>query len=126
MPGFRRFQIYVLDFLEVETIDLTKGDFYYRLGYCPVVVENEFAIAKTLLFPGYTGTPEFKLINESDLPRRQKERFLELSTSNDASNVVYDGDSDLIKWFHKNGVPQVIQTRRKIFDSSTSTANNSP
>ena len=116
IPGFKSFQIYVLGVLNRNEIDLSKGFFYYRAGYCPVVIEGEYAIAKTFLYPGFKSTPEFKLIEKSDLPRSEKTRLSNLSRENNASNVIVNEDIELIKWFHNNGVPQVIQTNRKMFD----------
>lgn len=42
------------------------GHYYYRVGYCPAVVEGDFAKAKTLLFPGHYNTREYRLVWASD------------------------------------------------------------
>ena len=95
--------------------DHSKGEAYYRVGYCPVVLENGIAKATTFLYPGYTATPEYGLVLKSDLPPEEKARMRELAKQQDANCVILDNEIDAIKWFHENGVPQVIQTEQTIF-----------
>lgn len=90
--------------------------YYYRVGYCPVDFYGEFAKAKTLLVPGMRGTPERHLIESSGFPideirrmEEQVEKQLSMKALVDASDI------SLIKWFHDNGVPQVIQSDRQVF-----------
>jgi hypothetical protein len=83
---------------------------YYRVGYCPVVVEGDFAKATTLLYPGYCGTPEYGLILRSSLDNAARTRLI--STASDMSRGILEqtGDFTLTKWFHDNGVAQIIET----------------
>lgn len=106
---------YVLDVLGKENLDPAKGKPYYRIGYCPAVIEGGFLKAKTLLFPGYTSTPEFGAILRSSLPRAEKEALIDRVTRLD-TGVLYDGgDVTVMRWFHENGVLQVIQTSRTMY-----------
>jgi hypothetical protein len=93
--------------------------FYYRVGYCPVEFHGDLAVATTLLVPGMEGrlgTPEGRLIGQSGLPadevaekRSQRERQLSMKA------LVDEGDYTLVKWFHQNGVPQVVQMDHDVF-----------
>lgn len=92
-----------------------KKNCYYRVGYCPVVVEGNFAKATTLLYPGYSGTPEYGLILRSGFGREERERLI--STASGMSRDVLERTQDysLMKWFHDNGVAQVIETDEDFF-----------
>lgn len=89
---------------------------YYRVGYCPIEVVGEFAFAKTLLLPGYTKTPEYDLLEKSNLNAAQKADYRER-----ARNHVFDFDRggwdyELVRLFHRGGIPQIISFDRKIFE----------
>src|SRR5262249_4235827 len=101
---------YVLDVLGKENLDPAKGTPYYRVGYCPAVVEGGFVKAKTLPFPGYDSTPEYGAVLRSSLPRAEKGALLAKATRLDAKTLYQSQDLSVIRWFHRNGVPQVIQT----------------
>ena len=83
---------------------------YYRVGYCPAVVEGDFIKAKTLLFPGYRGTPEYGVIARARIPADQKEILRQRAKTMDMDQLQRTGDFSLIKMFHDGGVPQVIQS----------------
>ena len=93
--------------------------YYYRVGYCPVNFFGDIARAETLLVPGMNkqqGTPEGRLIDQSGLSaaevarkRNQVERQLSMKA------LVDGNDYSLIKWFHENGVPQVVQLHHDVF-----------
>lgn len=106
---------YVLDVLGEENLDRRLGDPYYRVGYCPAVIEGGFVKAKTLLFPGYSSTPEYGAVLRSGLTRAEKDALLAKAAGQDAMTL-YDGqDFSAVKWWHDNGVPQVMQTKRAVF-----------
>jgi hypothetical protein len=107
---------YVEEVLGEENVDPAKGDCYYRLGYCPAVIEGEFIKAKTLLFPGFASTPEYRLIQKSSLSRQEKQEMVEKTKHLDADTLYSSHDFSLIKWFHDNGVPQVVQLQQPAFD----------
>jgi hypothetical protein len=93
--------------------------FYCRVGYCPVEFHGDLAVATTLLVPGMEarlGTPEGRLIGQSGLPtdevtekRAQRERQLSMKP------LVDGGDYSLVKWFHDNGIPQVVEFEHDVF-----------
>lgn len=89
--------------------------YYYRVGYCPSVLTGDFVLAKTLLVPGMRGTPERKLferlpISEQNMLAQKMETLLTWSDKADSE------DWELLKWFHDNGVPQVISFDRTLFE----------
>lgn len=114
-PPFVSHHVYVEQVLGKENVDPKKGTCYYRVGYLPVVLENGFAKAKTVLFPGYTGTPEHGAILQSRLSRQEKDRMIEAARKLDADEVLIKQNHELIKWFHNNGVPQAVQMTRRVF-----------
>ena len=105
--------------LSPKEVDPTKGKLYYRVGYCPVVFDQGFAKAKTLLFPGFKQTPEYEKLDKADMPREKKRRLQRLATNSDMSSLWETGDVSALKWFHHNGVPQVTQTTKPLFRGNT-------
>ncbi len=91
------------------------GHYYYRVGYCPAEIVDDFIVAKTLLFPGYVNTPEFGAILHSGLPDWKKKNLIDRVQGLDVSEIRETGDFGLIKWFHDNGVPQVIHSDESFF-----------
>lgn len=114
-PPFVSHAVYIQGVLGEENVDPAKGNCYYRVGYCPVALEGEFAKATTLLFPGYSGTPEYGLIRQSKVSREEKDRLIETARLLDANQVMLSDNYQTIKWFHDNGVPQVMQMSRQVF-----------
>lgn len=118
-PRFSQYEFYVKRILGEDAVDWKGGIPYYRLGYCPVVFENGFAKAKTFLCPGHTSTPEYgKLLQSVGMSQAEKERLKALATVDDASleMIFRTGNYDHLKWFHENGVPQVVQLEEVVFD----------
>ena len=89
---------------------------YRRIGYCPIVVENEYAKAKTLLLPGFDNTPEYAAVMRSKLTHIEKDRLLTIAHKFNLYNASHGEGLELIKWFHEHGVPQVIQSHEKWYD----------
>ena len=110
---FVQYHTYVKQILGEENLDLSKGRPYYRVGYCPVVFEGEFAKAKTFLYPGYMATPEYGLILKSKLSRIEKDLLIQNATTQDA--VVINNNPQTIKWFHDHGIPQVVHLKQDVF-----------
>jgi len=108
-------ECYVDQVLGEENLDSKAGQPYYRVGYCPAVIEGDFIKAKTFLFPGYKCTPEYGLLVRSSLPWAEKRTRLEKVAELDAYKLFQSQDWSLIKWFHDNGVPQVVQIDREVF-----------
>jgi hypothetical protein len=107
------------DYYEDGANALKGRRLYYRVGYCPVEFHGDLAVATTLLVPGMEGrlgTPEGRLIGQSGLPvdevnekRAQRERQLSMK------DLVDGGDFSLVKWFHDNGVAQVVEFKHDVF-----------
>ena len=108
--------------LGTKEVDPAKGKLYYRVGYCPVARDKGFAKAKTLLFPGFKKTPEYEMLDKAYMPPDMKRRLQHLATNSDMSSLWEEGDISALKWFHDNGVPQVIQTAKPLFRTSLSGA----
>jgi hypothetical protein len=113
--GFVQYQ-YVEDVLGVENLDRQAGKPHYRLGYCPAVIDGDFIKGKTLLFPGYASTPEYNAILRSSLPYAEKRQKIEEAKRLDSESLYTSQDFRLIKWFHDNGVPQVVHLHGRVFD----------
>jgi hypothetical protein len=116
-PGFVHHRIYAQEIFGLENEVPGMGKLYYKVGYCAVVIEGEFAKAKTFLPPGYRSTPEYGLLINSDLPKDKKEEWIAKATDeswSELSNFMRD-DTEIIKWFHQNGIPQVKQIKETVF-----------
>jgi len=83
----------------------------YRVGYCPAVVENGLLKAKTLLYPGQRGTPEYDLILLAEPDPAERRRKLDEAWRQDAARLRETGDFSLLRWFHEAGVPQLVPRR---------------
>ena len=89
---------------------------YYRLGYCPVAFEKGFAKAKTFLTPGYRNTPEYgRLLNNKKIGQTEKNRLIGMTTNLTSLEMLMQEKTDHIKWFHENGIPQVVQMEHEVF-----------
>lgn len=116
-PPFAQY-FYVEEVLGETNVDPAKGDCYYRVGYCPSIIEGDFIKAKTLLFPGFASTPEYGAILRSLLTHRQKQEMIQKTRELNADALYSSQDFGLIKWFHDNEVPQVVQLRQPVFVSA--------
>ena len=67
-PGFAAY-----DYLKGVKDDV-NGDreYCYRVGYCPISLNDGFASSKTLLTPGMRGTPEDYLLKRAGIGRREE------------------------------------------------------
>ena len=101
-----------------ERLDPKRGKAYFRVGYCPIVIEGEFAKAKTFLYPGYTATPEYSLLLNSSLPYSEMVRLKQLAVNNDRDKTMLHQDVEVIRWFHENGVPQVQRYKSSLIFTS--------
>lgn len=93
---------------------------YFRVGYCPLSFEGNFAVAKTLLFPGYSKTPEYECILNLNLPENERKSLFKKITKQDAKSLLETGDFASIKWLHENTIPQVVQMNNKVYDHEKS------
>lgn len=107
---------YMRELLKVTT-DKELIDHYYVVGYCPVVLDDGRAVAKTFLTPGYYQTPERQTLKPGS-GRIELLRDVEMA-SDDGINTVSASTCDrtrsAIKWFHTHGVPQVMKIQKDVF-----------
>lgn len=106
---------YVSEVLGLENYPGNATHVYQLLGYCPVAFVGPRAVAKTFLFPGYNNTPEDHLVRTVPMPPEQRRKLLGLASDNRAEKVFSEQGLEAIKWYHSNGVPQVLTMEREIF-----------
>jgi hypothetical protein len=95
--------------------NLTKH-WYFRVGYCPVEIKGEFAVATTFLPPGFSATPEYAMLDRSETDREEKRRLLDLAKSSERLHSLWP-NLELTKWFHENGIPQLKDLPGEVFAS---------
>ena len=117
-PAFAVFQICCEGFVsadyvrEVLGVQMSDNKFLYRVGYCPVAISGDLAGAKTMLSPGMNGTPEATLFRESSLSYGEKKRIRKgIKIAESLEKIAQTQDLSAIKWFHDNGIPQVIEAK---------------
>jgi hypothetical protein len=99
-----------------EDYDPAQGTPYHRVGYCPVALDGEYAVATSFLPPGFCKTPEYEAIMRAKLPWAEKERLRALATDEMALvRLMEDCDFSAVRLFHEGGVPQVVQTHEEWF-----------
>jgi hypothetical protein len=108
--------MYVKEILELEKMK-PNLHYYYRIGYCPVVVEDGFAIAKTVLYPGYKDTPEHDVIFRSNLSRNEKFELSQKARQLSGTELFKSKDFSILKFFHDKGIHQVIVSKKRFYDS---------
>jgi hypothetical protein len=91
----------------------TRKDYWYLLGYCPVTVHHGFAVAQTLLYPGFKNTPEYGLIMNTDISFLEKRDMLARVQEWEEGHNEAQTDMDLVRWFHEHGSPQIMATDRR-------------
>lgn len=90
-------------------------NYYYRVGYCPAVIDGEFIKAKTLLLAGMRGTPEAKALWGSALPTTEKKQMADRAEKLTLREIDQSKDFRLVRWFHEHAVPQVIVLEGEVF-----------
>ena len=82
---------------------------WYRLGYLPMGMTEKYASAITLLTPGMRGTPERDLLDRASLSRGERQRIVEgIENAVSHERLFETMDFSALRWFHENGVPQVV------------------
>jgi hypothetical protein len=84
-----------------------QASYVYRVGYAPLVEDGDFAVAKTVLAPGFSGTPEYHALSRASFDLGVKERLLARCAQQSYAMLCTTRDFDLLRWFHTHGVPQV-------------------
>jgi hypothetical protein len=116
-PDFSQYKAYTVEVFGEQNIIPEAGKLYYKVGYCPVSFVNGFAIAKTFLPVGFSKTPEYGLLLKTKIPYGMREELKLLAKQDDESELEQftNGNIQDIKWFHQNGMPQVVQMKKDIF-----------
>jgi len=111
----REIRTFMRELLGVET-DKELSSHYYRVGYCPLTLDKDMAVAKTFLTPGYWQTPERKTLAAKG--SRRLKLVIE-QASDDGINTMTVSESKstrtAVKWFHTHGVPQVKKIEGEVF-----------
>jgi hypothetical protein len=105
---------YVKHVLENEIPAAQNAHLVHVLGYCPLSFIGPRAVAKTFLYPGYRNTPEDHLVRTAPITMAKRRELLALASHNNATNFYVAGGFEAIKWYHDNGVPQVIALKREL------------
>lgn len=97
--------------------DPANGKPYYRVGYCPVALDGEYAVAKTFLPPGFMKTPEYEALCRAHLPPAEKQRLKDMAKDEmTLLRLVEVGDFSAVRCYHAS-VPQVVQTHEEWYFS---------
>lgn len=110
-----RYEEYLQAIAGIEDVNQLPFAPAYVLGYCPVDCKGRFAKAITMLYPGYEGTPEDTLVQTSRLSWADRKRLLDMAEDNKTVRVISEGRHEAIRWYHSNGVPQVVSLRKDLF-----------
>jgi hypothetical protein len=84
-----------------------------RVGYCPVVEDNGYWKAVTLLYPGYKNTPEYATLQH--LPKKERASALAAAKNLSVPQLAVTKDFSLFKKFHDGGVPQVLKVKEHLY-----------
>jgi hypothetical protein len=101
--------------LDEATIERDLEQYVFVLGYCPVDIVRRFAVAKSFLYPGYRNTPEAALVNTAPISSATRHALRAAAKDNTLAEVVKTNGFDLFKWYHDNGVPQVLLREEDIY-----------
>jgi len=111
-----RYHEYLRKITGVEDLNQLPSTPAYVLGYCPVDCKGQFAKAISMLYPGYDGTPEDMLVRTAITSKVEQQRMLMMAADNKVVRVINEGRHEAIKWYHENGVPQVVSLKRRLFE----------
>jgi hypothetical protein len=107
---------YFSDYVAQQVLGRVSNNMCYsRVGYCPIVIDEGFAKATTLLYPGYTGTPEYGLMLRNGMPGMTRQQLLETAGRMTRAELEKTQDFSLLKMFHDNGVPQILETNESFY-----------
>lgn len=96
-------------------VQAATGRWMFRVGYAPVILHQGFAAAKTLLPPGYRGTPEFELLQRAVIPREMRARLRQSASNLTTKYLQTTGDFSALKFFHEAGIAQVVPLKDDIY-----------
>jgi hypothetical protein len=106
---------YVLGVFGEENRKPYAGRLHYVLGYCPFVLENSFAKAKSFLYPGFRGTPERAILESGGELGSRYAKWLD-DSEDEAAEPFFETERaiEVAKWLHENGIPQVVPMTRTV------------
>lgn len=115
IDGYDIYRRYVLGVFGEENRKHYGGQCHYILGYCPFVLENGFAKAKSFLYPGFRGTPERAVLESGGELGARYATWLDDSEDEKAEPFFETERSvEVAKWLQANGAPQVVQMTRTV------------
>jgi len=98
--------------------DKEMAKHYYKVGYCPLVFDDDLAVVKTFLTPGYWHTPERGSATTSNGAKLSLVRDIEMACD-DGINIMRvltcERTREAIKWFHNHGLPQAKRIDQRVF-----------
>ena len=106
--GTKWHDVYVKQILGEDNVPDRGQMLAVVLGYLPVEVSGRFARAVTFLPPGYSNTPEAKLVDALPPDAWMRRRVRALAKNANFHSVFYHKAAEAIKWYHNNGAPQVF------------------
>ena len=105
MPGFASYQYAI----QVAEDDSRMNVYYHKMGYIPLGIYENFARGITFLTPGMKGTPEDMLIQTKCSRKDASRLYVGVKNTISFENFMESMDLSTIKWFHENGVKQIIK-----------------
>jgi hypothetical protein len=113
--GYMVYRTYVLGVFGEENRKLYAGQCHYILGYCPIVLENGFAKAKSFLYPGFRGTPERDHLESGGEQGAKYAKWLD-DAEDEHSDPFFETERsiEVARWLQNHGAPQVVQMTRTV------------
>ena len=107
--------VYFRQIANLDSATIENDQCCFVLGYCPIQEVRDFVVAKTTLFPGYRGTPEAALLASATISSQQRRQLLEAAEDSTLARALDEQQIAALKWYHENGVPQVVVLDRDIY-----------
>jgi len=115
MEGYMVYENYVRNVFGEENRQPYAGRCHYILGYCPFVLENGFAKAKSFLYPGFRGTPERAVLQSGGEQGAKYATWLDEAEDENAEPFFETERAvEVAKWLQENGAAQVVQMTRTV------------
>lgn len=109
-----RYREYLRKIAGIEDVNGLPNAPAYVLGYCPLDCKGQFAKAISMWYPGYDGTPEDTIVRTRIPSKLDQIRLQMLAEDNKMVRVINEGRHEAIRWYHENGVPQVVSLKREL------------
>ncbi len=94
----------------------TQRPYGHRMGYCPIDLVGEYAVTRTFLPPGFAKTPERQQLRLNCADPLKRFRLTRIAQNMNYNALRRGNGFEAVEWFHKNGVPQVIDPPVPLFD----------